>query len=70
LRNGRGRTLLQPATQAVYTIIENVTKSKKIISVNTANKLCSKRGNIDGDHSKHGCKKNTQAADQIEDEEK
>jgi len=56
LRSGGGRTPLQPATQAVYTIIEKVTKSKKIISVNTANKLCSKRGNIDGDHSKHGSK--------------
>ena len=32
--------------------------------------LCSKRGNIDGDHSNHGCKKNTPTADQIGDEEK
>jgi len=70
LRSGGGRPSLQPATQSVYTIIENVTKLKKIISVNTANELCSKRGNNDGDHCKHGCNKNTPTADQIGDEEK
>ena len=31
LRSGGGATPIQPATQAVNTIIENVTKSKKII---------------------------------------
>lgn len=69
LRSGGGRTPFQPATQSVYTIIENVTKAKKILSVNTANKLCSKRC-IDNEHRTHGCKKNIATADQIGDEEK
>lgn len=44
LRSGCGKTPFQPATQAVYTISENETKSKKIIGVQVTNKLCKKCG--------------------------
>lgn len=35
-----GRTPFQPATQATYTVCENMTESKKIIALNIDNKLC------------------------------
>ena len=41
LFSGTGNTPLQPATQVVYTAIENVTNKKQIIAVSTRNKLCS-----------------------------
>ena len=50
LRSGAGNTPFQPATQSTYTIIENSTEKKKIISVQTANKLCSKRKGYDTEH--------------------
>lgn len=40
LHSGGGKTLFQPATQATYTMCENFTTEKKIISVTNANKLC------------------------------
>jgi hypothetical protein len=40
LWSGGGKTPFQPATQTVYTMVENVTTDKKIISVYTGNKLC------------------------------
>lgn len=40
LRSAGTRTLFQPATQATYTICENLTKQKKVISLASPNKLC------------------------------
>ncbi|VDI17280.1 Hypothetical predicted protein [Mytilus galloprovincialis] len=40
LFGSRTRTPLQPATQATTTFVEIVTSRKKIIAVNSANKLC------------------------------
>ena len=40
LFSGGGKTPFQPATQTVYTLAENVTPKKKIISIYTGNKLC------------------------------
>lgn len=40
LREGGGRTLTQPATICITTISENVTKSKKVVGSNLANKHC------------------------------
>lgn len=40
LASGVGKTPYQPASQAVYTVIENTTKQKKIVAVNIRNKLC------------------------------
>ena len=37
---GTSKTPFQPASQVVYTICENVTKKKNIISIATENKLC------------------------------
>lgn len=70
LRSGSGTTPFQPATQATYTIIENVTKKKKIISVHTANKLCSKRGRHHGACTEGSCKANIKMDDIIGDEER
>lgn len=41
LSSGVGKTPYQPATQAVYTICENVTPQKKVVAVVVKNKLCS-----------------------------
>ena len=43
----RDRNPFQPATQASYTISENITQDKKIIGCTTRNKLCSKRNRGD-----------------------
>ncbi len=43
---GTGKTLFQPATEATFSVIENATKTKQIISIYNANKLCSKKGKI------------------------
>ena len=43
--NRFGDTPFQPASQAVYTMLENETASKKVIAISTVNKLC-KRGQI------------------------
>lgn len=43
--NRFGDTPFQPATQAVYTVLENETDAKKVIAISTVNKLC-KRGQI------------------------
>ncbi len=40
LQSTGGKTLFQPATQATYSMCENLTKEKKIISVTNPNKLC------------------------------
>ncbi|XP_077863275.1 uncharacterized protein LOC144346282 [Saccoglossus kowalevskii] len=40
LWSASGKTPFQPATQITYTICENVTAKKKILSVYTGNKLC------------------------------
>lgn len=40
LYSSLGKTPYQPATQAVYTISENLTPKKKIIAVSLKNKLC------------------------------
>ena len=40
LGSGTGKTLFQPATQAVYTLVENMTPAKQIIGINCKNKLC------------------------------
>ena len=37
---GTGDASFQPATQVVYSILENVTNQKKVISVVTGNQLC------------------------------
>ena len=42
LWSGAGKTPYQPATQMTYTVCENVTPAKKIIAVQTTNKLCSR----------------------------
>ena len=42
LYSGSGHTPFQPASQAVYTLCENTTPKKKIISISTINKLCQK----------------------------
>ena len=47
-----GKTLTQPATQAIYVMAENVTSKKKIISVGTWTRLCScDAKNTDGPHT-------------------
>ena len=40
LFSGGNKTPFQPATQSVYSVSENETKTKRIIAVNIANKLC------------------------------
>ena len=42
LYSGSDHTPFQPATQAVYTVCENTTPKKKIISISSINKLCQK----------------------------
>lgn len=49
LYSGVGKTPFQPATQASYTVAENVTFKKQIIAAEAINKLCSKHGF----HAKH-----------------
>ena len=44
LHSGVGKTPFQPATQAIYTVSENVTKSKRIVGVHVSNKQCRKCG--------------------------
>ena len=53
LYSGVGRTPFQPATQCSYIMVENSTPEKKIISLVTKNKLCSKRGKHRGDCGEH-----------------
>ena len=43
--NRFGDTPFQPATQAVYTVLENESPKKRVIAISTANKLC-KRGQL------------------------
>ena len=69
-RSGAGNTPLQPATHSTYTRIENSTEKKKIISVQTANKLCSKRKGNDTDHGTHGCKATIAYTELIGDEQR
>lgn len=40
LFGSRTKTPFQPATQSTFTLVENVTKKKKIIGLHSANKLC------------------------------
>ena len=42
LYSGVGKTPFQPATNCVYTVVENETDQKKVIALATKNKLCSK----------------------------
>ena len=70
LRSGGGRTPFQPGTQATYTIIENQTEKKKIISVHTVNKLCSQRGRHHGQCTVSNCKANVPMDISIGDEER
>lgn len=69
LRSGGGKTPFQPGTQSTYAISENSTKNKKIVTLNTENKLCCK-GQKGGDHSVHVCTKSLRTQDLIGDEEK
>ncbi len=48
LRSASGKTPSQPATQATYTMCENLTKNKKIIAIATPNKLCKKASVLRG----------------------
>ena len=49
----RDKNPFQPATQSTYTVVENLTREKKIIGTATKNKLCHnrKRGRKCPDHS-------------------
>ena len=69
LASGGGRTPFQPATQATYTLIENVTKKKKIIGIHVANKLCSKHLSDVQHHGDHDCTANIPIEQSIGDEE-
>jgi len=69
LGSGRGHTPFQPATQATYTLIENVTKKKKIIGLHVANKLCSKHSRDQKPHADHDCTANIPMEQSIGDEE-
>ena len=42
LYSGIGKTPFQPATQCIYSIVENVTKKKQVIAIENVSKLCSK----------------------------
>ena len=44
LYSGIGKTPFQPATQCIYSIVENVTKKKQVIAIENVSKLCSKHG--------------------------
>jgi hypothetical protein len=70
LWSGGGKTPFQPATQAVYTISENETKSKKIIALHVTNKLCGKCGGkkAAGGPECEGCSANVPADHTIGDE--
>ena len=48
LRSACGKTPSQPATQAAYTMCENLTNKKKIIAIATPNKLCKKASVLRG----------------------
>ena len=69
LNSGGGKTPFQPATQATYTLCENETKSKRIISVTNYSKLCPYRKNGELDCGNHrGCVQNVKAKESIGDE--
>ena len=77
LGSGSGKTPLQPATQAVFTVVENVTPAKKIIGLNCKNKLCrqaeklrDKGQNIVCPNHSGYCSANLQAHSSIGDEGK
>ena len=70
-----GKTPYQPATQITYSLSENVTTKKKIISVYTGNKLChqgelqrKKNPNITCPNHKGVCTMTIQPSDSIGDE--
>ena len=54
LYSGVGRTPFQPATQATYTVVENVTPDKFIVAASLKNKLC-----VKGSRNKLECPNHT-----------
>ena len=75
LATSTGKTPYQPATQAVYTISENVTSQKQVIGIACKNKLCKKAETLQKsdnnitcpNHTGH-CSANLKAGDSIGDE--
>ena len=71
LYSGSGHTPFQPASQAVYTVCENTTPKKKIISISTINKLCQKcalNSKNSGDRKCDQCSANISSHQSIGDE--
>lgn len=75
LSSGIGKTPYQPATQAVYTICEDVTPQKNILAVVCKNKLCKKREELERSGQQvtcphhDGCTANIQPTATIGDEQ-